>query len=190
MRYKQNNAILKVKMYILSLFLLFVFVIISTVDYKGLCAEKINWYALLKANIIPIVCVAFLIVCRIFYCQFKHKLDGTAMLPLKVTKVSNRNADCMAFLITYIIPLVFFDFTSKRQVTILVLLLITIGIMYVKTDMFISNPTLVLVGYKIYEIQTDDDNIHGTMISQNEIHDGESIRYIRLGSQAYFVRKV
>jgi hypothetical protein len=176
-------------MYILSLWLLFCFVIIATFDYKDLCAKKIDWYVVLSGNIIPLVCAVMLIVCIVFYFQFRYKLNGTTMLPLKATKVCNRNSDYLSFLATYILPLVFVDFSSKRQVVILILLLIAIGFMYVKTDMFLSNPTLALLGYKIYEIQTEDEKICGVMVSQNDIEIDESIRYIRLDRNAFFVRR-
>lgn len=187
---RNNDVRLKVKMYILSLWLLFCFVIIATFDYTDLCAKKINWCVVLTGNIIPIVCVVMLVVCIVFYFQFRHELNGTTMLPLKVTKVCNRNSDYLAFLATYILPLVFVNFSSKRQVVILILLLIAIGFMYVKTDMFLSNPTLALLGYKIYEIQTEDEKICGVMVSQSDIEIDESIRYIRLDRNAFFVRRV
>lgn len=187
---RKNNIKLKVKMYVLSLWLLFCFVIIATFNYKDLYAKKIDWCVVLTGNIIPIVCAVMLIVCSVFYFQFRHALTGTTMLPLKVIEVRNRNSDYLAFLATYILPLVFVNFSSRRQVAILVLLLIAIGFMYVKTDMFLSNPTLALLGYKIYEIQTEDKGICGVIISQNDIEVDESIRYIRLDRNAFFVRKV
>lgn len=177
-------------MYVLSLWLLFSFIIIATFDYKDLCAKKIDWCVVLTGNIIPIVSTVMLIVCSVFYFQFRYELNGTTMLPLKVTRVCNRNSDYLAFLATYLLPLVFVNFSSKRQVAILVLLLIAIGFMYVKTDMFLSNPTLALLGYKIYEIQTENEKVCGIMVSQNDIEIDESIRYIRLDRNAFFVRKV
>lgn len=194
MNSSKNNIKLKVKMYILSLWLLFCFVIISTLDLKiickTLCDESKDWLGMLTTNVIPIVCMIMLIICIVFYFQFKHELNGTTQLPTKVTKLCNKNADYLAFLSTYIIPLVFVDFDSKRQVLILLLLLISIGFMYVKTDMFLSNPTLALLGYKIYEIQTENEDIYGIMISQGDIEEGEKIRYIRLDRNAFFIRKV
>ncbi|WP_019879986.1 anti-phage protein KwaA [Succinispira mobilis] len=194
MQNRKNNVRLKVKMYILSLWLLFCFITIATLDFKiiceSFCSEKIDWLNMLTGNIIPIVCIIMLVLCIIFYFQFKHELSGTTQLPVKVTKVCNRNADYLAFLSTYIIPLVFVNFDSKRQVLILILLLISIGFMYVKTDMFLSNPTLALLGYKINDIKTENGDICGIMISQGDIEENEKIRYIRLDRNAFFVRKV
>jgi len=129
-------------------------------------------------------------LCVVFYYQFKYDIDGTPRLPVKVIKVHNCNSDYMAFLATYIMPLIFLNFASDREMVIIFLLLVFIGIMYVKTDMFLSNPTLALLGYKIYKIQTDNENIQGIMISKSEIKDGENISCVRLGNQAYFIRKV
>jgi len=187
---KENDVFLKVKMYILSLWLLFCLVIISTINYKELCAIEINWKTVVANNVVPIICLVLLVLCVIFYFQFKNIIFGTTMLSSKVIKVNNRNSDYMAFLVTYIMPLIFVNFMSKRQMLILLLLLIIIGIMYVKTDMFLSNPTLALLGYNIYDIITDNDNIYGIMISRSEIKNSDEIRYIPFGNQAYFIKKV
>ena len=187
---EKNNVFLKIKMYILSLWLLFCFIIISVINLEELCKEVINWQALLLQNIIPLVCLTLIILCIIFYFQFRYELDGTMMTPVKVVNIRNRNSDYMAFLATHIIPLIFFDFASARQMIILILLLISIGVIYAKTDIFLSNPTFALLGYKIYEIETDKQDIYGTMISQTEITDRDNICYIRLDKRAFFIRKV
>lgn len=189
-----NNIELKLKMYILSLWLLFCFIAIATIDLdvirQSICNGSLEWIKMFTTNVIPAICFIMVILCGVFYFQFKYKLEGTTQLPTEITKISNKNADYLAFLSTYIVPLVFIDFSSRRQIVILLLLLISIGVMYVKTDMFLSNPTLALLGYRIYEVETDGDNVSGIIISQGEIEKGDKIRYIRLDKNAFFVRKV
>lgn len=184
-----KNTAMKIKMYILSLWLLFVLGIVATVNITELSKEKIDWFKLLCDNKITIVCVLFLIMCVFFFFEFRYKHDGTTQLPVEAKKVKNINSEYLAFLTTYIIPLVLVDFSSKRQVVILVLILLVIGVIYIKTNMFHSNPTLALLGYRIYEVETNKDGICGTFISLDEIEEGQSVRYIRLDKNVFFVRR-
>jgi hypothetical protein len=187
---KQKNTVMKIKMYILSLWLLFIMVIVATVNILELSKPKIDWSKLLCDNTITISCLIFLIFCVIFFFEFRYKLQGTTQLPIEAIKVKNINSEYLAFLTTYIIPLVLVDFSSKRQITILVFILLVVGVIYVKTNMFYSNPTLALLGYRIYEVETNVDGICGTFISLDEIEDGQTVRYIRLDKNVFFVRRV
>ncbi len=184
-----KNTIMKIKMYILSLWLLFIMVIVATVNISEFSKTKIDWSKLLCDNAITISCLIFLIVCVIFFFEFRYKLQGTTQLPTEAIKVKNINSEYLAFLTTYIIPLVLVDFSSKRQITILVFILLVIGVIYVKTNMFYSNPTLALLGYRIYEVETNVDGVCGTFISLDEIEDGQRVRYIRLDKNVFFVRR-
>ncbi len=50
----------------------------------------------------------------------------------------------MTFLTTYIIPLVCIDLTKIRYVIVLVVLLVLIGFIFVRMDLYCGNPTLLL----------------------------------------------
>lgn len=184
------KTIMKIKMYILSLWLLFFLAIIATFDFSEIKSSNTNWTKVLCNNLISAICVIFLLLCVLFFLEFRYKLEGTTQLPAKTSSVKNINNEYLAFLTTYIIPFVLVDFSSQRQVIILIILLIVIGAIYVKTNMFYSNPTLALLGYKIYEFDTNADNVTGTFITLDEIEDGQKVQYIRLDKNVFFARRL
>lgn len=115
----------------------------------------IGFYELLRSNIIPVISILMVFLGFIFYFRFKYIIDGNHSLPEKINKIENVNWEHLTFLTTYIIPFVTFNFNEERNGLIFFLLLLIIGLIYLKTNMFYTNPTLALLGYHIYKISTN-----------------------------------
>lgn len=125
--------------------------------------------------------------------RFKYKLKGSDQTPIKIKRLSNRNYEHLTFLSTYIIPLIAFDLTNFRYFLVLLILLISIGIIYLKTNMFFSNPTLAILGYQIYNIDakfrtTEKNEI--TVISRQKLSVGDEVSYKEIDEDVYFVRRI
>lgn len=56
----------------------------------------------------------------------------------------------MTFLTTYIIPLICFDLGSIRDSILLIVLLVLLGVLFIKTNLYYLNPSLALIGFNIY----------------------------------------
>lgn len=175
----------KIKLYIISLWLLFILVLIVTIDvpicFGGDCSY-IGTTELLARNIIPILSIIFILLGFFFLLQFKYKISGTKLGGLRVKKIENRNYEHLTFLSTYIIPLIAFDLTKIKYVIVLFLLLFAIGCMYVKTNLFYTNPTLALLGYKIFKanvIFKDGSSDEIILISTQIIEGGNVLSYLK-----------
>lgn len=191
---KESRAIfLKSQMYVLSLWLLFAMMIIASVDVRILKEFSWSWAfvgRLIVKNLVPLVCTLMLVVCVVIYLGFKTCVTGTLQLTVKIKKIENRNADFLLLLSTYIIPLVTINLASVRQDVILIVLLIAIGFMYVKTDLFLANPTLALLGYKVYSVTLGEGGLSGVAITKDELLDGDNVMYVTLSREAYYIKKV
>jgi hypothetical protein len=114
-------------------------------------------------------------------------------LPFRITKIESANYEHLTFLATYIVPLVSFDFGSNRQMTVLGVLLILMGVIYVKTDLFYANPSLALLGFHVYKANgefktgTREDVI---LIARQKIKIEDFVAYIKLDERIYYVKKV
>lgn len=153
---------LKIKLYVISLWLLFLLLLINKIQVP-ICFEPectfIGFGNLLKLNIIPTISLFFIILGIIFYKTFDYEfVKGATFLPKKVVRIENLNFETLSFLITYIVPLVCFDLDfdldKNRNLIMLFLVLVLIGWIYVKANIFYTNPTLAVLGYKIYKIDT------------------------------------
>jgi hypothetical protein len=150
----------KFELYTISLFLLFLLLFINKVPvcFSNDCGF-VGFKSLFSDHIVVSISVFFMVLSVVFYLRFNHKiLDGATNLPVQVTKIENFNYESVTFLATYIVPLVCFDLDfnldENRNLLMLFCVLILIGWIYLKTNMFYTNPTLAILGFHIYRIDT------------------------------------
>ncbi|WP_424653440.1 anti-phage protein KwaA [Capnocytophaga sputigena] len=184
----------KIGLFFLSLWLLFLSIIIITIDipiYFGDNYKFVNLKELFLQNIVPFICILCLIIGIVSYFDFSFKIKGANQMPFKITKITDINYEHLTFLTTYIIPLVCFDFAKTRHLVVLLLLIIVICIIYIKTDLFYANPTLALLNYRIYNVDgefKDGDRTNIILISREKLKLGQRCDYIKLDDRIYFVK--
>jgi hypothetical protein len=143
-------------------------------------------------NIIPLICLIFILAGLYFYLSFDYWLNGTGKLASTITSVENVNYKHLTFLSTYIIPLICFNFDNTRYIIVFFLLLIIIGIIYIKTDIFYANPTLALLKFRIYRIQLDQPDNHDKIIiiTKDKLSKNDKISSIDFDEGIIYGRKM
>lgn len=191
-----NNVCRKVDLYILSLSLLFIFFVIVTFQFpeKSFSIHDCNgWLKLLQNNVIPIISLLILVYSYFAYLRFNYDLKGATDIPFEIVQIEDINYEHLTFLATYVVPLISFDFGSSRQMIVLGLLLIVMGVIYIKTDLFYANPSLALLGFRIYKVDGDFKNgkQKGTiLICRSRLSKGKKVKYIKLDERIYYVMGV
>ena len=145
------------------------------------------------SNPLPAISILGLCYCLFAYIRFDFELKGTNEIPFEVRKVENINYEHLTFLATYVVPLISFDFGSGRQMIVLALLLVVMGVIYIKTDLFYANPSLALLGFHIYRASghfKNGDREGITLICRGRLVDNQRVSYIRLDDRIYYVRGV
>lgn len=183
----------KAGLYVISLWLLFLLVIIITARIPicwGEGCEFIGFSELDSAIIVPIVCLFCLFWGIYEFRKFSFDIKGSKNLPFKLVKVEGINYEHLTFLATYIIPLVTFDFESTRYLIVLALLLIFMGIIYIKTDLFYANPSLALLGFHIYkadgEFKNNQTRHDIVIITRSKLKNSDRVSYIKLDERIYY----
>lgn len=187
----------KVGLYVVSLWLLFLFVIVITIDIP-VCFEQhckfIGIKELAAKNVVPLICLILAFWGFLEYRKFTFDLKGAPELPFKIQKIDSINYEHLTFLATYVIPLVTFDFESTRYLIVLSLLLIVMCFIYVKTDLFYANPSLALLGFHIYKadgaFKTNKVHENIVLITLTKLSQGDKVNYIKLDNRIYYVAKV
>lgn len=184
----------KIGLFFLSLWLFFILTIVITVNIP-LCFSKscefIGFGYLFSENIIPLICLFCLIIGLYSFFDFSKKLKGATQIPFKITKIEGIDYEHLTFLTTYIVPLVCFNFVDNRYQIVLVILLVVIGIIYVRTDLFYANPTLALLNYRIYKINGEfKDGVRENivLISRSKLENNQRCDYIKLDNRIYYAK--
>lgn len=185
------GRLLKIGMYLLSLWLLFVLIFVNkiSVDICLQCsfASRKEIFDIASKNFLPLMCVFFLIISSLFYFRFKYLINGARLGPKIIVEIQDKGAEHLVFLATYVIPLVGFALENVRQIINLGITLVILGAIYIRTNLFYANPTLSLLGFKIFSAKIDGKEI--ILISDERLEAGDSINYLPLDHTIYFAKK-
>lgn len=190
---------MKLQLYIVSLFFLFVLLFINKVpdcwgsDCELICWSSDNVWTCLWENKYTIGSLIMMVLGLVCYYRINYTFSGAGGLSEEVEKIEDQNFEHLTFLATYIIPLLTFDLDfhleERRNGLMFLLVLILIGIIYLRTNMYYTNPTLAVFGFRIYKADTlNKKNI--ILITKCRIQESETISCRPISDNVYFAYKV
>lgn len=184
---------LKIWLYLLSLWLLFIFVFFITLKVE-ICFDNCEFIGIVQLalnNIVPFLCLILLILGIVGFFVFDFKVKGSHDLPFNLIHVEPINYEHLTFLATYIIPLISIDFDKSQSPYIFFGLIIVMGAIYVRTDLFYANPSLALLGFKIYKangiFRNNETKNEIILIAKENLSNGMRVSYIKLDDRIYYV---
>lgn len=190
-----QNMLLKVRFYIISLWLLFFLVTICTIKIPCIqtpipILDKIT--LLLETNIFPIISFIFCILCFVLVLITEFEWKGSCNPPYTIKVLKNENYEYLTFLTTCIIPLICIDFEDVRYIAVFVILLFVIGIIFIKMDLYYGNPTLAILGYKLYRIEIDrkGEINEVILITKDSLDKDSSIKWIEIDKHVWFAKEI
>ncbi|NIJ46502.1 hypothetical protein FHR24_002990 [Wenyingzhuangia heitensis] len=186
--------LLKIQLYVLSLWLLFLLLFVNKLNIP-IYFEKYSTNGikeLVISNAIPIVCLIFIFSGFLFYYKFKYIIEDGVTKPEQITEVEDHNWEHLTFLVTYVVPLLSFDLdfdlSKERNGLMFILILFIIGVIYVKTNIYYTNPTLALLGYHIYKVSTQNKR-HVILITKDSISKEDYIESKHISDNVFFASK-
>lgn len=186
---------LKIRFYMMSLWLLFVLIFLLTIDIPVSFASNakfIGWIPLLKRNVLSIIAALLALISYLLTCKTKYEWKGVTNPPHKISSIKNENYEYLTFLTTYIIPLICIDLENIRYVMVLGILLMLIGSIFVKMDLYYGNPTLALMGYRLYRAEINNveapDGV--ILLSKDRLSGNSSIRWIAIDKYVWVAKEI
>lgn len=188
-----NAALLKLSLYLISLWILLFMLIVLKLDITNikLGIGKEQWFQIIKENMVSCVSLVLMALGGIGYIFFLDALKNAKNLPVQIEECKSVNYENLSFLATYIIPLVCFPMETEREIFVLFAVIIIIGCIFVKTNLFYTNPSLVLLGFNIYLVSDTTKKIHeDILIVRGTIKKSDTVKYIKLSDNVYFARRI
>ncbi len=78
----------------------------------------------------------------------------------EVAEVSKRDSEVVGYIVGYLVPFVTVPFESLAQALALSVFVLVICFIYVNSNMIYLNPTLGLLGYRLYEVTLEGGGTH------------------------------
>ena len=109
-----------------------------------------------------------------------------------VKSISNKNAESIGYIATYIIPFLFQSFDELGDIIPLLILLIIIYRIYVTSSLLLVNPVLNC-RYSLFEMEYEEKGEikQGLMISPfRDIYESDNIKIFNIGYKLFYVNKI
>lgn len=177
----------KIGLFILSLWMLFSSIVILNIHIPSYNEGNSLLVEFLKSNYVSLIAIIAIIIGFVNLLQFNYFIAGSKNIPLQIIEIENINYEHLTFLTTYIIPLICFDLSVNRYSILLPLLILAIGAIYIKTNLYFANPTLALLGFHIYKVNTQTKkNI--IIITKSILDEGDWINTISFDNDIYYAK--
>ncbi len=182
-----------IKLFIMSFWIFFVLLIIVTIELPicfGSNCEFIGYKELFSIrNSIAFVSILLFFSGILFYHEFMTDLKGDLRQPITIEKIENVNSEYFTLLVT-IISLVTVNYTNLRGLIFLVVLLLILGAIFIKTELFYSNPSFALMGFHIYKADTNNELLKNKiLITKDKIKNQDKVKYMKISEKVYFTKK-
>ena len=186
----------KIGFYLLSMVIFLIIVIILGTDipvYFGNNWEFVGWNVFFRLGVlVPLVCFALILLAFVFLFYFQFKMKSTPIGPILAIQIENVTADNMSFIASYFFPLVSFAVgTTWRHVIVLLLLFVILGVVYIQSDNYYYNPSLVLFGFRSYKIKGlyNGKVLEKTFIIRGKLKEGDNFEFVILNDKTYYAIK-
>jgi hypothetical protein len=103
----------------------------------------------------------------------------------QVESAQQRESEVLNYIAAYIIPFVTLPFNSLENGLAVLILIGTLGLIYVRSNMIAINPTLSLLGYHLYDVTFAGDAESHVVIARRTIVQGRPITVASLGNVLY-----
>ena len=123
------------------------------------------------------------------YVTFKHigeKVENGNIV--KITEISSMNDEPLAYVATYIIPIMFNDYSNIADNITILCIFYVVYKLYIRSKLILVNPMLSMK-YSIFNIKYDDNTVsrQGILISKDKfIEENDRVKIYKVGYQLYY----
>jgi len=108
----------------------------------------------------------------------------------KITGVVKRDENVVSYIASYLIPFVTFPLNRPEQIAALLVFVGVLLILYINSNMIYINPMFNVVGYHLYEITIESDQMSHYLIARQGIKPHKMLYFVEISNNVYLERKV
>ncbi len=191
-----RQVLIKAELYLVSLWILFacIFFLSYRVDGANYCSALTIYFAghgLCWGGIVSVASLCLAIAGLLFFWRFVVRIKGAGGVTLVLKSVEDLGQEQISFLATYVIPFTSFEIASVRKTVLLAALLVITGAMYISMDKYYANPTLTLMGFKVYKavyLVGSGEEKEAVLVSRQKLQKGNRVRMLAFAEGACFAR--
>lgn len=184
----------KFKLFSISLIAIWAVLLVKNVDvpvYLGADAQFVGFGRLLSyRNVIALASAVMVVVGLCSIHQLNHRLKGSPdSLKITLTDVSDRNVEYVNVLATVVtlISVILVPTETFRDFLVFILLMLVIGICFMRTNLYYSNPLFAALGYHIYTVGSNSSKLQvgSVAISRKKLIVGDKVLSYHISDNVY-----
>lgn len=117
----------------------------------------------------------------LFFLWYEKRFESHSVT---ITRVSPHDADTMSYIVTYLLPFISISFSDVRNAIALCILLAVVAILYIRSNLIYVNPILSLLGYHLFEVESEDGKVSTLICKRPYIRVPSKISVISIGDYA------
>lgn len=121
-------------------------------------------------------------------CAYLQVVQRSTSYLVNVVQVSTRTGETMSYIVTYLLPFLGVDFSDPDDAISMGIFFLVIGIIYVHSNLIYINPVLNMLGFNLFEIETDTGKV-GTLISSRTYLKKGSIGVVDFGNYGWMEKR-
>lgn len=106
----------------------------------------------------------------------------------EIKSIESQNKEYITYLGTYILPFIALETKTVYDIAAYIILFLTMGMIYVRTNLVYTNPMLLFFKYDLYEV-IDSENNKLICISKEQFKIGDKPIGIKLGEKTFIIKK-
>lgn len=122
------------------------------------------------------------------YMRRRWKKGGVSQA--RITEIEKRDENVLSYIASYLVPFVTFPLATPEQVIGLVVFITILLIVYINSNMIYINPMLNLVGYHLYEITIESDEMPHYLLARQLIKPKQTLYFVEISNNIYLEKKV
>jgi cbb3-type cytochrome oxidase subunit 3 len=123
-----------------------------------------------------------------FYMWRRWRKGGISQA--KVTEVEKRDENVVSYIASYLIPFVSFPLDTFEHIAVLLIFVGVLFILYVNSNMIYINPMFNMIGFHLYEIRIESDQVSHYLIARQLIRPDRMLYYVEISDNVYLEKKV
>lgn len=120
--------------------------------------------------------------------NFRQLRTSSNSEEMTMKEVKEITQDYIPYVVSYLFP-VLSDLTNPTMLFSVIAVLIIIGVLYVRTDMLLTNPALLLVGFRLYEVEAEGHIDKLKIISKSVLGRNDKPMLRMITNKIYIERK-
>jgi hypothetical protein len=180
---------IQILLFIISYIPLYLILSIQNINGEYLSNEGlfIGFKQMLYNNKVSLFLLCFSFFSIISYFILYKIILKSAATKITITKKIEDNEEHLSYLVTYILPFTGLNFSTLQSIVATIVLFSVLGSIYIRTNLILTNPTLILFGFIISKVETTDGK-NVFLIHKKTIKEKENCNCVQLTGKIYILK--